>query len=71
MGTGEFHFYSGKDWVIAFLVAMISYSHLIPVSIYVAIEIMKMILVYQVQQDTVIQGVDLISPEETKEKLEP
>ena len=41
--------YSPAHMVTAFLVTLISYSHLIPISLYVAIEVMKFFLVYQIE----------------------
>jgi len=35
-----------NEWVVGFLVTLISYSHLIPISLYVAVEMLKVILVW-------------------------
>ena len=44
----EMHF---GDYIIQVLTFLVAYSHMIPISLYVALEIVKMILAYMIQQD--------------------
>ena len=50
---------SGMEFGIAFLVTLVSYSHLIPISLYVAVETLKLILTWQINKKVTVDPNDL------------
>jgi diketogulonate reductase-like aldo/keto reductase len=48
------------EWFEGFLVTLLSYSHLIPISLYVAVEALKVILVWQINKQVIVNPDELV-----------